>query len=506
MFNATSYDDMISPNNKIKFLNLYEFKNDKIMSEVFKNKKDFFICQKEFIITNPHAFNCCDYNFETDDCNYVGPSLSILDSTLIETTEGKLIKTSLVTVVTDKPSTQITKNIDSSELVSNSNSTIELTTVISTQKEEVKSTITKTDTVSVTTHKVEQIATTSLIENKTSPTNKVETETTTTTKTTITTPTSNITVSNPDILQLILLGLSNFKNETSHFSFKIYFISAAPNIFYPEKIYISLTLVIDNSTNIKTLKISKAFSETSIGTECTLQGEETEVKAEYLCEVDENIAGVKQIKLGTDFKFDGDNKVNLVGITPLAKMYLNNTQDIGDKFNNLNNSNIYILDNSTFSKTGNLLFNITGVMNNAQLNITSDNIALMINSDSDNQIEVTCGIQNLVENKYTLNCESSEEIKADLQGAISFIDNDILIINFDENYDSQIVLEKSTNNNNMKGYLSRKHKGGINAGAIVGIVFACIAAVAFIVAIMICRNKENHNDSNIIESTIVKMK
>jgi len=480
MFNATSYDDIISPNNKIKFLNLYQFKNDKIMREIFKQKKDFFICQKEFIITNPHAFNCCDYNFEADDCDYVGPSLSIVDivdSTLIETTEDKIIETSLVT---DKPSTQVPENIDTSGLASTSQNELNSTptTVFSTQKEEVKSTITKTDTVSVTTHKAEQIVTT--IVNI--PENKTETETT--------------TVPNPTTQKLILLGYGNLKNETSRFSFNTYFISTTPNIPYPKKMKIPLTLVKGDSTNASTIE-----------QECTLQGDTTELKGQYLCEVDENINDIKQIKSGKDFKFDTDNNVTLIGVTPLAKMYLNNIQDIGDKFNNITNSNIYILDNSVFSKSDNLLFNITGVMNTAQFNIASDNIALMMNSESDNQIEVNCGIQNLIGNKYTLNCQSSEEIKGDLQAAISFVDNNILIINFDENYESQLELEKSSNNiaNNMKGYYSRKHKGGINAGAIVGIVFAFIAVVACIVAIMICKNKTNHKDKEINESTIVKM-
>ena len=143
-------------------------------------------------------------------------------------------------------------------------------------------------------------------------------------------------------------------------------------------------------------------------------------------------------------------------------------------------------------------------MNNAQLNIPKGNIVLMMNSDSDTPNEVTCGIQNLVENKYTLNCRSSEEIKGDLEAAISFIDNDILIINFDEYYDSQLELEKSTND--MRIYFYKKNKGGMNAGAIVGIILACAAAVACIFILIISgRKKNNDDDKDTKESSIVKM-
>ncbi len=39
---------------------------------------------------------------------------------------------------------------------------------------------------------------------------------------------------------------------------------------------------------------------------------------------------------------------------------------------------------------------------------------------------------------YTLNCKGEKNILYDLQNAISIIDNDILIVNFDENVTSEI--------------------------------------------------------------------
>ena len=70
MRSCTSYNDIFSSIDNIKYINLYNFKNDKIISQIFDEAKNiFFVCQKENIITNPNAYNCCDYNFEADKCD-----------------------------------------------------------------------------------------------------------------------------------------------------------------------------------------------------------------------------------------------------------------------------------------------------------------------------------------------------------------------------------------------------------------------------------------------------
>ena len=81
MKECTSYDDIFSNIDNIRYINLYNFKNDKIMSQIFKDAKNlFFVCQKYYIIINPHAYNCCDFNYETDKCD----SYEIIDETHID--------------------------------------------------------------------------------------------------------------------------------------------------------------------------------------------------------------------------------------------------------------------------------------------------------------------------------------------------------------------------------------------------------------------------------------
>ena len=69
MINCNSYSNIFSNVNNIIYINLYYFKNDKIISDTFNgNSNEFFVCQKNNIITNTKAYNCCDFNFEANQC------------------------------------------------------------------------------------------------------------------------------------------------------------------------------------------------------------------------------------------------------------------------------------------------------------------------------------------------------------------------------------------------------------------------------------------------------
>ena len=479
MTNTSSYDNMISLNNNIKYINLYEFKNDKILSEIFKNKKSFYVCQKELIITNPNAFNCCDFNFETDDCDYVGPSHSRSElPPMIDSTEGELIETTIL----DEPTTQY--EVQTTETPTTESPTTqkpisppivkqETTAHIEPTTEKVKTTITATVPIVPTTIQSPIIPTTILKMNPTIP------------------------ITSTKESNLILVGFDKFIKNPSWFSFFIYFISLINSVF-PKNLNIQLTII--NNPILKLLS--------DVEGNCTLQGNDADAKGQYLCQVETDTSNIKQIKLKNDFKFESKDNITVSSMTPLAKIYMDNIQNIGDKYDNLTNSTIYILDHSVYSKYGNLLFNITGIINGTQPNITSNNLVLMVNSASDSddntQIEVNCNIVDIIGNNYTLNCKSNEEIEGDLQSAISFIDNDILLVNFDENTNSEINLKTNITSNTRMGYYSRKNKNtGLNAGAIVGIILACAVPLISVITVMICCKKTNHDIPEMNESTIV---
>ena len=69
MINCYSYGNIFSNISRIKYINLYYFKNDKIISSIFNNiNSTIFVCQKNKIINNIKAYNCCDSNLESYDC------------------------------------------------------------------------------------------------------------------------------------------------------------------------------------------------------------------------------------------------------------------------------------------------------------------------------------------------------------------------------------------------------------------------------------------------------
>ena len=115
-------------------------------------------------------------------------------------------------------------------------------------------------------------------------------------------------------------------------------------------------------------------------------------------------------------------------------MFINNLQDIDDKYDNLENSFVYILNHSIYNKYSAYKYNITGIIDQEpKSKLEYKNINLMINLKSEIKIstESNCIIIKIKESSYTLNCELKEDINGDLQSAISFInDKEILLVYF----------------------------------------------------------------------------
>ena len=86
-----------------------------------------------------------------------------------------------------------------------------------------------------------------------------------------------------------------------------------------------------------------------------------------------------------------------------------------------------------------------------------------------------------------MNCKSNESFKGEIQSAISFIDNnDILLLNFADIKESNINIEATPNNR--KFFMTKGKKLG--AGAIVGIIISIIVVIALIVFIIIYLRKK----------------
>ena len=297
---------------------------------------------------------------------------------------------------------------------------------------------------------------------------------------------------------VVLLGFSQFRQFKENFTFYIYF-TATKYILYTKHILFPMEITYNRNIR-RLLKEAKA--------NCTLDQVESDIKYKYYCQVDKEPDNIKEVKLIPDFNFVSQDNVTLTGITPLAKMFINNmttlTQD-NIYGNILENSFIYIMDNSNFYKYDKFLFNITGEINDPQPKLDNKNLLLMINLENNDtkDIQIQCNISNITGNNYILHCKSNESFKGEMQSAVSFIDNDdILLLNFVDIKESNINIEATRNNR--KFFIKKASKLG--AGAIVGIIIPIIVAIALIAFVIFHFKKKNKKDVNDSNSSIKEFK
>ena len=82
-----------------------------------------------------------------------------------------------------------------------------------------------------------------------------------------------------------------------------------------------------------------------------------------------------------------------------------------------------------------------------------------------------------------MNCLGKNNILYNLQSAVSFFNNDTLLINFDENITSEIIFDTSSS------YIFRKKDtSGLAAGAIIAIILVLLIVVAVTLGLFF-RNK-----------------
>ena len=215
----------------------------------------------------------------------------------------------------------------------------------------------------------------------------------------------------------------------------------------------------------------------------------------FFCETEIKISNIKNVKIIPEFNFGGQ-MITVVGMTPLARMYINNLQDIDDKYDNLENYIVYILDHSIYNKYSTYIYNITGIINQEpKSKLEGKNINLMINLKSEDEIstESSCTIIKNNENSYTLNCQLRQNIDTDLQTAISFInEEEILLINFDGGYKGGNN-SPTTIDTPYKKYFLRKSPKGLKSGEIVAIILPIVFVLAAVIClIMYFKNKKNH--------------
>jgi hypothetical protein len=165
-------------------------------------------------------------------------------------------------------------------------------------------------------------------------------------------------------------------------------------------------------------------------------------------------------------------------LSSLANKTMDNIQDqTGDKFQR----GIIVLDNSVLEQNYQTYFQVIG---DATESINDKTVTLFL-YENENLKEVTCDRTNKGNNKYELFCTSNSHVQAHLNGASGEVSDKSFLIVMKEGYDNDLVDIYSSKNLLSKNSSRR----GLNAGAIVGIVLACLIAVAAVVVIIILCNK-----------------
>ena len=300
---------------------------------------------------------------------------------------------------------------------------------------------------------------------------------------------------------VILLGFSQIIIGGYLVSFFVYFIPLT-NTLYSTTLIIPLSILYYSA--LRSLEDSYAI--------CTLNESNNQSAISYHCKVQTQNNNIKQIKLQSvsNFNFTSQSNVDFKGITPIAKMFMNNLEKIDANINNLLESNprIYILDNSTIHLyENNNTFDISGSINGekpARI-LKNKNLLLMISienneTETENEIskETNCIVSDIINKNYVLNCKINDNNIYNVQSAVSVIEDGILVINIDKKIQKGIVYnpdseEDKDNDNNEKITLfhSKKSKG-LSAGTIVAIILSSIVALAaVIVIIMIFVRKRN---------------
>ena len=289
--------------------------------------------------------------------------------------------------------------------------------------------------------------------------------------------------------QMITLGFSNYTNNDDNytynnesenfFSYDIHFISLNKNIK-------SLTMIHPIIIKYKT-EFRNLDSEETIST-CLMDVTKNK-KFKAKCIVAKDNSEIDNIELIPNYDFIHDDNI-IIKMSSLANKQKNNIYNLENI--DYSSYNIYILENSSIIKNENLLFSINGIIKENITNINNIDLILSSNNNTNETCEVKCKIINIIDYNYTLNCESNENINANLDSSISIINNNsILLITFNDS-ESNIELERNIKSR----YYFKKNDKTLGAGAIALIVIIPIIVIISVIAMICFAKKDNKNNVN----------
>ena len=231
----------------------------------------------------------------------------------------------------------------------------------------------------------------------------------------------------------------------------------------------------------------------------------TDLKYQYSCIAYEDNKNIKSITILPDFIFVNQENIDIISISPFTQIFMNDLLSYDQRYNAIINSTIYLMDNSTYEIYNKLLCNITGKINGTQPKLKNKNLNLIVNLHSGQKFEteLDCSIDNIGLENYLLNFKSNEILESNFKIAISFIDNnDILLINFINGTNS--IIESNDTKNYKEQFFSKQT--GLKPGVIVAIIIALLGAIASVLFLFYFFQKKIKVINNSNSSTIINLK
>ena len=282
-------------------------------------------------------------------------------------------------------------------------------------------------------------------------------------------------------ISVVLLGFSQFKINNSSFSFYIYFTPISKIISSKQLTFPVIISRNENNTNNTVQKESVS--------NCTLKMSVGKTNYQYFCEIYEDTEDINQIKVIPNFNFIKHENITLVGVSPLAKMFIDNLQLLTyEDTDILFNSTVSILDNSSINENKKMLFNISGILNEPLPELLNKNLNVMINllSDKKTQAEVNCITKKISRLNYDLYCKVNETLDADIQSAISLFEkNKILLFNFFEK--NSIVKTENTpiSLSGKRWFFSKNSRMSLSPAVIAALVIVLVLVTSICLLLII---------------------
>ena len=298
---------------------------------------------------------------------------------------------------------------------------------------------------------------------------------------------TNGTIQDQKQNHITLFGLYNLNMTDSFINFYTQFISSDSSIF--PKI-LNLTSILTTKSRLR------ALEELTKPANCEMDPTSSNKRVSYLCEIQANSSEISNIQILLDNPFN-DSTIDYA-ISPLAEQYINNLENIpinDDSYNALFDSDryeIYMLENSSFSKNSKTSFNILGQIedtngkehpiynNNSLINLNVTHLPKKMESQE-------CLITYLSEDKYNLDCQLNQNGNYDLKGAYSLADDNLLFVNFEDSNTQMLT-------GNKKYY--KKSSGKLSGGAIAAIIIVPIVALAATIGLVMFLKKSGATQIN----------